>query len=254
MTEQSPNSGESREIEAAFDFETCKSFLLSGYKENMRSQELLRGQTDRSTLSDQVESALRYSAKYSSALTSLMLYSPGRAKTEPVLADLEKNMRGTYRRRGRLAFQGLRDAAASQAAAYKIFEAIGRKPEQPSIEEDVTLAIDLKLNDGSLIQVKGRKDIRQAGIFEVTPPHSPGLAFDQGTLIESYDGGIARQMAYFRRKIDKYHHEGEDTRLYMLALPLDKIDLVTGDPTEDLIDTVRYWFTMHDEQTPSVAY
>ncbi len=231
-----------------FDYQKVKDFVLSKYENQIQAHDFLNQEKARDEMTDEKMAALKFLVEYQDALTQILLYTTEKSRIELVWAALENRYRSNYGQKGKIAFRAIRDAVVSQVAAYKIFSEIDMNPIQPTTDEDIKLATDLKLSDGSLVQVKGRKRAGEAGLFDVTKALHEGISLNTGEIEAEMPRQLHKFANNFRRKVAKYTKTENLPKLFILAIPLDKVDHITGKPSDDLVDTVRYWFALHNQK------
>lgn len=136
-------------------------------------------------------------------------------------------------------FNTLRRSIISQAAAYKIIEAIGGKPKLSHPEEDAFRNIDLWTDKGSAIQIKGWEE-ETPMLIESDEITFPAVRTDDSPKTSKYFDSrefYKSKNSLFRAKIKEYGEQiGRKISGYMLVIPYSKIDFITGEPDPQLVE------------------
>ncbi|MFH2063288.1 MAG: hypothetical protein ABIJ46_03995 [bacterium] len=132
----------------------------------------------------------------------------------------------------------LRLGILSQVAVFKTFESLGLKPKLSHPREDAFKATDLWTGEGEAIQVKGHYEGPVVATTENVSPTGVQVRGDDGEL--HFDSYMSNVMQAFRLKIEQYGRSiGRDIKGYLVQIPYNEFDGVTGKPTDEIIEFVR---------------
>jgi len=102
-------------------------------------------------------------------------------------------------------------------------------------KEDAFEAIDLYADDETAIQVKGVGKT-EATVVETDAIAYPAIAFENKLLNARLENDLKR----FKIKISEHNKRTqENLKGYLITIPYDQIDPVTGEPSENLIGTIK---------------
>lgn len=131
-------------------------------------------------------------------------------------------------------FGSMRNGVLTQVAAYKIFEKIERQPRRPHPKEDLNLKVDLWIDQDTPIQIKGRTSgAPKVLALEDSKVRKPGVS-----------RLLMKHLRKFKRNITRdqpINDEGE-LQAFLLALPRQTFDPVTGEPSQEAIEYVKEYF------------
>ena len=145
-------------------------------------------------------------------------------------------------------FLSLQRSTATQVATMRLFEEAGFNPHISHPAEDAFHAIDLWV-DAAAVQIKGDSK-KEAGIsfFETGTVAFPGVGvgrkarrkFKKQAARYHINSYLFYQAQKFHVKLSRYREfTQKDIRGYFLIVPEHKVDLITGEPTPDLIQLIK---------------
>ena len=132
----------------------------------------------------------------------------------------------------------------SQVAIMHALEAAGHRSNIVHPDDDAFNQIDLTIGGNEVIQVKGMsKKKMDMTVLEIDEVVLPGLK------VKAKDGKefhitdyLAQKHSQFREKIKDYQERlklKEPIKGYMIAVPYERFDSVTGVPDEDFVNFVK---------------
>lgn len=136
-------------------------------------------------------------------------------------------------------FNILRRAQMSQVAVYKILEGLGIKPKLSHPDEDAFQAIDLWAEGDKAIQIKGW-DEEVPAVAETEHLVFPSMQVDESSKKSKFFSSAEyfnNKNIQFRAKIRAYGARTQrEIKGFMFVVPYSKIDFVTGEPAQELIE------------------
>lgn len=138
----------------------------------------------------------------------------------------------------------LRTEMASQLAVHTILRTLGKNPKLALPEEDAYHAIDLWADVGEAVQIM-TSERQDAAVIETDVIAFPAARTDTEYVRQFFSGQewISRKNKAFRTKVDLYARRmGRTINAYMLVIPLNQIDRLTGEPSADLVNFFRQEF------------
>lgn len=137
----------------------------------------------------------------------------------------------------------LRRGILSQVATVRLLEALGLQPQLSHPEQDAFDAIDLWAAGGTAVQVKGSAEAMQPAFIESDELAFPSIATRHRAEHRHFNSKLAHDSARFRAKLKQYaERTRQELRGYLLVIPNEKIDFVTGEPAPELIEFFRREF------------
>lgn len=135
----------------------------------------------------------------------------------------------------------LRRGLLSQVAAFRVLEALGREPHLSHPSEDAFRAVDLWAGDDTAIQVKGEaRRLDQPAVVEADDVAFPAVETRSVDDRTYFNANLQKTNARFRMKLRQYGAQtGKRYRGYVLVIPNQKIDFVTGEPAPELVAKFR---------------
>ena len=135
----------------------------------------------------------------------------------------------------------LRRGLLSQVAAFRVLQALGREPHLSHPSEDAFRAVDLWAGDDTAIQVKGEaRRLDQPAVIEAEDAAFPAVETRSADDRAYFNANLHKTNARFRMKLRQYGQlTGKAYRGYVLVIPNQKIDFVTGEPAPELIARFR---------------
>lgn len=135
----------------------------------------------------------------------------------------------------------LRRGLLSQVAAFRVLEALGREPHLSHPSEDAFRAVDLWAGDDTAIQVKGEaRRLDQPAVVEADDVAFPAVETRSADDRTYFNANLQKTNARFRMKLRQYGAQtGKRYRGYVLVIPNQKIDFVTGEPAPELVAKFR---------------
>ena len=135
----------------------------------------------------------------------------------------------------------LRRGLLSQVAAFRVLQALGREPHLSHPSEDAFRAVDLWAGDDTAIQVKGEaRRLDEPAVIEVDDVAFPAVETRSVDDRAHFNANLHKTHARFRMRLREYGQlTGRAYRGYVLVIPNQKIDFVTGEPAPELIARFR---------------
>ena len=134
-------------------------------------------------------------------------------------------------------FNNFRQGILSQTAVYKILEALGEKPKLSHPAQDAFNAVDLWAAKKMAVQVKGSRDIKKPAVIESENAAFPAVEAKSKYQTRYYNAKYFHDNARFRAKLRNYGRQiGEEIKGYILVIPYSKIDPVTGQSSQELVE------------------
>lgn len=137
----------------------------------------------------------------------------------------------------------LRLGVLSQVAVYKIFENLGRQPSLAHPKEDTYHMIDFWVDGDTVVQVKGGgpqkgpPQVLGAGLIDIA--HLPVLAPRRRPEKKTSESLVFDEFERFKRKIIRYGAElGKTIKGYMVMIPYNQFDWITGEPSPELTEMI----------------
>jgi hypothetical protein len=124
-----------------------------------------------------------------------------------------------------------------QVATYKILEKIGKNPQLSHPQEDAFESIDLWMEKNTAIQVKSGKYVEEPAVLESENMAFPLVSVSKGKCAQYYNEKYFNETQRFKAKISKYGETiNRKIKGYLLVVPTHKIDFVTGEPAEEVVE------------------
>ncbi|MDP3770972.1 MAG: hypothetical protein Q8R16_01585 [bacterium] len=135
----------------------------------------------------------------------------------------------------------LRRGLLSQVAAFRVLQELGREPHLSHPSEDAFRAVDLWAGDDTAIQVKGEaRRLDQPAVVEVNDVAFPVVKTRSADDRAHFNANLHKTHARFRMRLREYGQlTGKAYRGYVLVIPNQKIDFVTGEPAPELVAKFR---------------
>lgn len=131
-----------------------------------------------------------------------------------------------------------RKSALSQVAILKVLEALGKRPRVAHPQEDAFHAIDLWMDQESVIQIKGGS--KKAAVIETDAISFPGIEVQGEDQTQHFNSFLSHHAQKFKTKISDYESViGRKIKRFLVAIPYNKFDSVTGEPKEDFVEMIR---------------
>lgn len=129
----------------------------------------------------------------------------------------------------------------SQAAVFLALKELGLNPKLSHPSDDAFRSVDVWVGNKP-VQIKGGgKTMMISDAKEIA---IPGITIKQGEITRYYNSHLAYQDERFRADVEllKKKPGNENIEGRMIAIPYNKMDPVTGKPTEDFIEFMRQHF------------
>ncbi|MFA6407594.1 MAG: hypothetical protein WCV80_02710 [Candidatus Paceibacterota bacterium] len=131
-------------------------------------------------------------------------------------------------------FEQTKQGLLTQVATLKVFKALGLNPKLSHPKEDAYNAIDLWANESDAIQVKSSKE-NPVEIIETDTMSFP--AVEMGNTFYSskqFDNAqrLKAKVAAYGKQLHKH------INAYLIEIPLSEVDIITGEPSPNLIKTI----------------
>ena len=135
-------------------------------------------------------------------------------------------------------FDALKASTLTQVAVYKIFQELECNPRWAIPKEDAFHGIDLWA-DKDPVQVKGTKR-NKPSVYEVDAVSFPGVEAKIQRVAGHYNSSTFLESQILHGKWEEYAKViGRSLKGYVIQVPYSEIDGDTGDPSSDLVETVR---------------
>lgn len=137
---------------------------------------------------------------------------------------------------------GLRRAVLSQVATLKIFETLGKHPTLSHPKEDAFRAIDIWTDKETVVQIKGAYDLSTSIIVKTDVISFPAIEVKDknGQNMDFFASKLSSSFQKFKIKVSKYQKiVKKKLRGYLVVVPYEKFDFVTGEPDEEIIQQVK---------------
>lgn len=136
----------------------------------------------------------------------------------------------------------LRRSVLSQVAMFKIFEAMGKHPILAHPKEDAFRSIDLWTDQETVVQIKGARDLSASIIVKTDAISFPAIEVrdKNNKNLNYFTSKLSSSFQKFKIKVSKYQ-EIVKKKLsgYLIVVPYEKIDFVTGEPDEEVVAQVQ---------------
>lgn len=149
----------------------------------------------------------------------------------------------------------LRRGVLSQVAAFRVLQALGREPHLSHPSEDAFRAVDLWAGDDTAIQVKGEaRRLDEPAVIEADDVAFPAVETRSADDRAYFNANLHKTHARFRMRLREYGRlTGKAYRGYVLVIPNQKIDFVTGEPAPELIARFRELLGHSASRSPRTA-
>ncbi|MBX4198587.1 hypothetical protein KW782_04660 [Candidatus Parcubacteria bacterium] len=141
-------------------------------------------------------------------------------------------------------FKVFRFGILTQVAVYKIFEKIKKDPRTPHPREDLTYKIDLWADENTPIQIKGRT---VGSKFKILNLDDTGMDA-QRKRNEGISELLLRHLKRFKKNVTRPGSPfgDENAKGLLVAIPHDTFDLVTGEPSEEVMRVAKEYLGIQE--------
>lgn len=130
----------------------------------------------------------------------------------------------------------LQRGVLSQVATFAIFDRLNLKPRLSHPKEDAFKSVDFWVEGAGAVQVKGSGKRKDELFIETDVVNFPGIETEDESNIKHVNSHLMHQMQKFSRKISAYEKEiKKPIKGYFAIIPYQEFDLVTGEPSEEII-------------------
>lgn len=128
-------------------------------------------------------------------------------------------------------FSMFQRGVVTQVATHRIFKELGFAPRFAHPEEDAFKKVDLWSDPKHAVQIKGSSR-EEFGIYKTSEVGPASTEVSDGRTRRIFDSDINS----FKTKLKSF---GEGVEGYFIVVPSDKIDFMTGKPSEEIVKLVR---------------
>lgn len=152
-------------------------------------------------------------------------------------------------------FRTMRQGVLGQVAVFLSFKELNLHPHLAHPRLDMFDQIDLQAEDANSkkeidIQIKSTKRVSSPEIFSSSEVYFPSVEVNQGddAVINVADKYFVQKNKIFQMHLQKYQDMiKKQVKGYLVVLPYQEIDSVTGQPSQELIDFLKQKLSLSKE-------